>query len=158
MLAFYSYWPIQKWIYFKYFFLITNLQSNKVLQYRMSFRSHSLLFMRLMVGKGNLTPFYDRTVFPNLCSKILPGYPTTLITWLLPGHILPGPGFAKPTHCHDCNICSGPGFEADLHLASFPPSFYTCHHHILPTNLFLSQHLVKHPEIRKLLFCTCHQR
>ena len=45
-------------------------------------------------------PFLGCTVFPHLCSKLLPGYPTTrpgnFITRLLPGHLLPGPGIAKP--------------------------------------------------------------
>ena len=64
----------------------------------MSARSNILLLMRTMVGWGNLTAFYDRMVFPNLCCKILPGYPIGkhYPTRLIPGHLLPGPDFAKP--------------------------------------------------------------
>ena len=46
-----------------------------------------------------MTQLHDRAVFPHLCSKMLPGYPTSrnVISRLLPGHLLPGPGFAKPS-------------------------------------------------------------
>ena len=57
-------------------------------------------------GKGRkilikfLIKFFDTTFFHDLFTNLLPGYPTTragnFITRLLPGHLLPGPGIAKP--------------------------------------------------------------
>ena len=45
--------------------------------------------------------FFDTTFSPDLFTNLLPGYPTTragnFITRLLPGHLLPDLGIAKPT-------------------------------------------------------------
>ena len=54
-----------------------------------------------MAEKQIVLQLLTERIFHILYSKILPGYPTTRpgtsITRLLPGHLLPGPGIAKPT-------------------------------------------------------------
>ena len=56
--------------------------------------------MTRMAGNTIWTPVFDWIVFHVLCTEILPSYPTTrpgnFITRLLPGHLLPGLGIAKP--------------------------------------------------------------
>ena len=71
----------------------------KIVLYSISFSPSSQLYMRWLVGLAKLAVFHARTVSPKLCTKILPGSPTTRsenITRLLPGYLLPGPGIAKP--------------------------------------------------------------
>ena len=67
----------------------------------MSFKSKKPTFCEIDAWQANLILFHDQTIFHHLCSKILPVYPTTrpgnVITRLFSGHLLPGPGNAKPS-------------------------------------------------------------